>query len=103
MNAFKVQCDFISGSDAQGCLVVLVGKFDNITMNLERNNPCTIEEVLNATFPLSSYYTTVYGFDIEMDGSEGNLAIPGELITDMSDLVCSSSTTSKMHTSEFPV
>ena len=75
MNAFVVQCDFITGSNAQGCMVVLVGEFDNITANVEQNG-C---EVLNVSHPLS-FYHEIFAFDIESDGSVGTLAVPGVLV-----------------------
>lgn len=37
-NTFRVQCDFIAGSDAQGGLVILVWTDDNITETLLRNS-----------------------------------------------------------------
>ena len=75
MNAVVVQCDFITGSNAQGCMVVLVGEFDNITANLsnlEENG----SKVLTISHPLSCYYE-IFAFDIESDGSVGTLAVPG--------------------------
>ena len=76
-NVFIVQCDFITGSNAQGCMVVLVGEFDNITANLTRNNPC-VSLAVNVT---QNYcYDIVFGFDIESDGSVGTLAVPGVII-----------------------
>ena len=80
MDAFVVQCDFITGSNAQGCMVVLVGEFDNVTANLsilEQN--CF--KVLNVSHPLSCY-REIFAFDIESDGSAGTLAVPGVLVID---------------------
>ena len=76
----RVQCDFITGSDAQGCMVVLVGDF-NETLNLtRRENASDVSE----TYMFNSQYTiscfkTVLAYDIERDGSIGSLAIYGEL------------------------
>ena len=70
-----VQCDFITGSNAQGCMVVLVGEFENITVNLEQNG-C---DVVNVSHPLSCYHK-IFAFDIESDGSVGTLAVPGVLV-----------------------
>ena len=74
-----LQCDFILGSVAQGCMVVLIGESENITVNLTRffNTACTTE-----TFELPTTVTdiiSVFGYDIENDGSIGTLAIPGKL------------------------
>ena len=88
MNAFKFQCDFIPGSNAQGCMVVLMGEVNNVTVNLMRENLHNVV-IINLTHPLSCYHEII-GFDIESDGSVGTLAIPGVLIrNDTSDL-CSS-------------
>ena len=75
MNAFVVQCVFITGSNAQGCMVVLVGELENITANLEQNG----SKVLNVSHPLSCYHE-IFAFDIESDGSVGTLAVPGVLV-----------------------
>ena len=77
MSGFLVQCNFIPGSDAQGCMVVIEGKFENISVRLEREGTCSVG-VISTTYPLPSYHR-VFGFDIEMDGSVGTLAVPGEL------------------------
>lgn len=72
-----VQCEFIPGSDAQGCMVVLVGESDNTTVNLTRvGNPltaCGIETL--------SSLDDVLGFDIESDGTIGTTQIPGIITT----------------------
>ena len=75
MNAFVVQCDFITGSNARGCMVVLVGEYDNITANLS-NLEENSSKVLNVSHPLSCYHE-IFAFDIESDGSVGTLAVPG--------------------------
>ena len=82
--SFLLQCDFIASSNAQGCMVVLVGEFENITGNVTRdvdNNSKSHTAVLNAMYPLSNY-STVFGYDIEFDGSIGTLAVPGVLVRD---------------------
>ena len=73
-NSFMVRCDFIPSSDAQGCLVVLLGVHDNITVEVERNSSL----VLNVSHPLSCY-NAVFAFDIESDGSVESQAISGEI------------------------
>jgi hypothetical protein len=75
-HTFIIECEFIPGSDAQGCLVVLVGESDNITVNLTRNSKVVTVEVAN---PPSSYLK-VLAFDIERDGSVATLSIPGDII-----------------------
>jgi hypothetical protein len=75
-HTFIIECEFIPGSDAQGCLVVLVGESDNITVNLTRSSKVVTVEVAN---PPSSYFK-VLAFDIERDGSVATLSIPGDII-----------------------
>ena len=79
INAFIVHCEFIAGTDAQGCMVVLVGELDNITAYLERND----SKVLTANNPLSCYHD-IFAFDIENDRMNGTLAIPGMLVKNFS-------------------
>ena len=71
-----VRCDFISGSDALGCMVVLVGGLDNttVTVNLTRDgsSACVIEAL-----PSTMTFSHIIGFDIESDGSVGTLQVPG--------------------------
>ena len=79
-NASTIQCEFIAGSDATGCMVVLIG-FVAYHVNLTRNvNTCTNSAITTITLehPASSY-TGVEAFDIESDGSVGSLAVPGQL------------------------
>ena len=78
MNALKVQCDFITGSTAQGCMVVLVGELGNMTLTLESSNP-SMTKCLDPSDKVLDYQT-VLGFAIEADGAVGSLGIPGELI-----------------------
>ena len=78
-NVFLVHCNFINGSNAEGCLVVLVGEFDNITTNITQRYKSFI--TLNATSPLDlSCYYDVFAYDIESDGSVGSLPVPGVLV-----------------------
>ena len=69
-------CDFIPDSDAQGCMVVLLGESENTTVNLTRDDKCTI-----IILPLTTFLNDAFGFDIESDGSVGTLAIPGTIIS----------------------
>ena len=75
-NTFTVECVFIIGSDAQGCLVVLIGQHDNYTEMLTRNN-----STKNVTVKLpQACYQTVLAFDVESNGSVASLAIFGEIV-----------------------
>ena len=81
-NAFMLQRVFITGTKAQGCMVVLVSEFGNTTWNLTRSSTCN-SEIVNVTHPPSSY-SEVIAFDIESDGSVGTLAVPGVLVMNAS-------------------
>ena len=72
----KIQCDFIPGSDARGCIVILVGELHNTTLNLTR-----IGDLLTAcgseSLPMTASVKDVFGFDIESDGTIGTTQVPG--------------------------
>ena len=76
--SFIIECEFISGSDAQGCLVVLVGELDNITTILTRTRTNNVGTVEVAHSP--SPYFKVLAFDVEQDGLIGTVAIQGDII-----------------------
>ena len=80
-NTVQVQCDFISSSDAKGCMVVLVGVTTNTTVNVNRCDICN-SGVLKLMAHSLSCYRKVFALDIEVDGSVGSLAIYGELTSD---------------------
>ena len=78
VNASTIQCGFIPGSNAIGCMVVITG-FVPYHVNLTRN-PST--NLTTSTVTLEhppSCYAGVEAFDIESDGSVGSLAVPGQL------------------------
>ena len=62
-NIFRFQCDFIIGSDAQGCLVALVGEYDNTIILLRKSTNLGIVSVTDSV----SCYKGVLGFHIEHD------------------------------------
>ena len=76
-NEFKIKCDYIYGSDALGCMVVLVGKFGNVTASLFRESR---RDVVVSVPSSASCYDNVIAFDIEQDGFVTLLPIPGVLI-----------------------
>ena len=79
-NEFRIQCNFIIGSDARGCKVVLICELSNTTVNLTRKNSITeVTTCYVLPHPLSSY-NEVFAFDIEADGSTGTLPVPGILM-----------------------
>ena len=69
-----IRCEYISGSDAKGCKVMLVGEADNVTVILNRDDQCTIKNI-----QLSSKLLYVLGYDIESDGSIGTLPVIGRI------------------------
>ena len=75
-----VQCDFMKGSDAQGCMIMLQGMYNNVTLNLTRkhNTSNCDKGVVKVTEP-TTYFYKVYAFDIDYYGGVGTLAIPGQL------------------------
>ena len=79
-----MQCDFIPGSEAQGCVVILVGELGNTTMNLTRSDTVAVD-FINVTCP-SINYVQVIGHDIESDHSIGSLAVHGKLLFNNSRL-----------------
>ena len=69
----------MTGSNALGCMVVLVSVYNNATVKLIRQNSSNnVEKSVIVTYP-PSCYTKVFGYDIENNGDIGNLAVPGEL------------------------
>ena len=85
-----VQCDFIPGSEAQGCMVILVGELYNTTFNLERSDTVATQYI-NVTCP-SINYVQVIGHDVESDHSIGSLAVHGKLLFNNSIILCSQNT-----------
>ena len=79
VNASIIQCQFVAGSIASGCMVVLTGfeAYNNIT--LTRNISTNLATTTITLKHPPSCYTGVEAFDIEFDGSVGSLAVPGQL------------------------
>lgn len=73
-NVIKIQCDFIPGSNAQGCMVVMVGESGNTTKKLMRTTYTAVTCLTNLQ---SKNYEHVVALDIESDGSIGAVVIPG--------------------------
>jgi hypothetical protein len=78
VNASIIQCEFVPGSTATGCMVVLTGLEAynvNLTRNIHTNSATTTVTLEHPP----SCYTGVEAFDIESDGSVGSLSVPGQL------------------------
>ena len=73
----SIQCEFIQGSKAMGCLVVLTSEEETEKYRLTRNTRANLVVTLKHA---PSRYVGVEAFDIESDGSIGSLAVPGEII-----------------------
>ena len=74
----NVTCHFLAGSDALGCVVILIGQFHNDTMKLMKRSADTVHTaVLKPISKSLSCYNRVVAFDIESDGSIGTLPVPG--------------------------
>ena len=77
-NVSTIQCEFITGSNATGCMVVLTG-FVPYHINLTRNPSTNLTTSTVILEHRPSCYTGVVAFDIESDGSVSSLAVPGQL------------------------
>ena len=81
INASTIRCEFITSSDATGCMVMLISENNEYQHNLTRGNQSVA--VLSVTLEHSpSCYTGVEAFDIKSYGSVRSLAIPGQLRVD---------------------
>ena len=80
-NKFMLQCNFAIGSDARGCMVIIISGCGNMTKNLTRLNNrlhIMITLTLNVSQALNCF-TGLFGYDIESDGSVGTLSVLGEI------------------------
>ena len=79
VNAIIVQCEFIAGSNATGCMVVLNSDKGQKLYNLTRNANTNVATLTVTLEHPQTCYDGVEAFDIESDSSLGSLAIPGQL------------------------
>lgn len=93
---FIAQCDFMAGSSALGCMVVLVGKHDNVTLRLTRLHGQSALGAIPVVNQPSDDYHGIVAFDIESDGSVGALAIRGHVNTSTTDIPRSTKCASKL-------
>ncbi len=78
VNASIIQCEFVAGSTATGCMVVLTG-FEAYNIDLTRDISMNSAITTVTLERPPSCYTGVEAFDIESDGSVGTLSVPGQL------------------------
>ena len=74
-----VKCNFIMGSNARGCMVVLTSLYGEESQNLTRNQTTNLAISTITLNYVQSCYHGVEAFDIESDGTVGSLAVPGML------------------------
>lgn len=79
-----IKCNFMSGSTAQGCMVMLLSEVDNTTVNLTRDQNAT---TLRTAYSVSCY-NRVIAFDIEQDRSIGTLPVPGDMASNYDAIEC---------------
>ena len=100
-----LQCLFVNGSDAIGCLVVLQFKGDanSTSENLKWKgmDMCTME-VVNLT-ESTACIRGIFGYDIESNGSVGTLAVTGELFSNVSSLTVCESHEKDQHSGELKI
>ena len=79
VNMSTILCEFLAGSNAKGCMVVLTSGGQEATYNLTKRESvnCSILTV-TLVFP-QSHIDQVEAFDIKANGSVSSLAIPGLL------------------------
>ena len=79
VNMSTILCEFVAGSNAKGCMVVLTSGGQEATYNLTKSESmnCSILTI-TLKFP-QSHIDQVEAFDIEANGSISSLAIPGLL------------------------
>ena len=82
---YSIQCSYITGSDARGCVYTLVSEVegvDNITGEIERTN----SEGVMVGLPHVGCYGELLVYDREEDGSIGSVPIREDI---SSDGICS--------------
>ena len=78
-NMSTILCEFVSGSNAKGCMVVLTSGGQAATYNLTKSETVNCS-ILTVTLEFAqSHVDQVEAFDIEANGSVSSLAVPGLL------------------------
>lgn len=87
-DGIRVQCTFVRGSNAQGCMVTLVDDNDGVSLNLTRSKASLCIEAEFKLPGIVSDYGAVWGYDIEDDGSVGSVAVPGTIAHENISTAC---------------
>ena len=103
-DSIDIECYFITGSDAQGCKVVVVSDYPsvgNITAMLIRHNESdsTVSGQVKLTYHIDCYHH-VLAFDIEANGTISSLATRRE-IDKSSEPQCAMTTTTGVSVSHY--
>ena len=71
-----IECELIAGSEARGCLAVLIGKSERLVIEINRKGDSiyNIWELKPGSKPC---YSIVMAFDIKSDGSYGKIPVHG--------------------------
>ena len=77
----QVRCDFIIGSNAQGCMVVVVvgNEQSNQTMEFNLTRQMNTSSASADIGNIVNEMTIIFAYDIEEDGSIGQVAVPGSV------------------------
>ena len=79
-----VQCSFLIGSNARGCMVVLMSLYGKESQILTRNLTTNLAMSTIILNYVQSCYHGVEAFDVESDDTIGSLPVPGMLFRNVS-------------------
>lgn len=69
----------MTGSDARGCMVILMGELANVTMSLTREDDTVVAMATHRLPHALTCYHQVVAYDIESSGTVGTMTVPGIL------------------------
>ena len=75
---YSIRCSYISGSDASGCVFILVGGVEGVVNITGIMNRTSSEGVL-IVVPNIGCYREVLAFDLESDSTTGTLPVRGNI------------------------